>query len=283
MGYAHHEIADMFPMMSEEEYSGLLMDIGEFGLRHPVVLYEGKVLDGRNRQRACEDLGKRVRYKEYGGIDPLSYVLSENLHRRHLSESQRAMVAAMLVEEGVVQRLAAERLSISERLLSRAVRVNRSNREDLKTKVTAGDKSVSSAERELGFPVSPSEDRLSTDEPSGDGIVADVGKDEDISEEPPIITDVCKEFIITSKMLVRILSLWERLRVESGLGISREDMSESDLLGRLLMGYPPVDPKVYVIDNGNVGREYYPIQWKICGGTDHIRWAGKGELSAKTE
>ena len=61
------------------------------------VLHEGKVLDGRHRYRACLDTGIECRFRDFEGDDPHVFVHSENLHRRHLGEGQRAMVAARLV------------------------------------------------------------------------------------------------------------------------------------------------------------------------------------------
>jgi len=57
-------------------------------------LYEELILDGRNREIACERAGVPPLYASYDGSDPVAYVLSKNVLRRHLNESQRDMVAA---------------------------------------------------------------------------------------------------------------------------------------------------------------------------------------------
>ena len=85
-----HALSKAFPAMTEAEYTALLENIREHGQRHPIITYQGQILDGHHRARACAELGKEPYLKEYGGNDPVGYVLSSNLHRRHLSASQRA-------------------------------------------------------------------------------------------------------------------------------------------------------------------------------------------------
>jgi phage N-6-adenine-methyltransferase len=84
--------------MSDEELAELAADIRAHGLLEPIVLLDGLVLDGRNRLRACEAAGVEPRFVEWDGSgDPAVWVISKNLKRRHLSTSQRAMVAAKLL------------------------------------------------------------------------------------------------------------------------------------------------------------------------------------------
>jgi len=89
----YHEIANIFPMMTDAEFEQLKDDIVLNGQLDPVVLYEGKILDGRNRWKVCTELGLVINYEQYQGDNPLSFVISKNLHRRHLDASQRAMIA----------------------------------------------------------------------------------------------------------------------------------------------------------------------------------------------
>lgn len=103
-----HPAAALFPLMKGPEFGLLVEDIDEHGLREPIVMHQGLVLDGRNRLRACEIAGKEPRFVEWDGVgSPLAFVLSRNLHRRHLDESQRAMIAArarVMFEEEAAER-----------------------------------------------------------------------------------------------------------------------------------------------------------------------------------
>jgi ParB-like chromosome segregation protein Spo0J len=90
----YHEYANLFPMMPEPDLMRLAEDIKENGLSDSIITYNGEILDGRNRHKACEINNITPTFKEYDGDDPLGFVVSHNLHRRHLTESQRAMVAA---------------------------------------------------------------------------------------------------------------------------------------------------------------------------------------------
>jgi len=93
MSYETHPIANIFPAMSDSEFQALRDDIEQYGQREPIWLYEGKVIDGRHRLRACEELGRAPRTEVYDGFDATAFVVSLNLHRRHLSASQLAFVA----------------------------------------------------------------------------------------------------------------------------------------------------------------------------------------------
>ena len=128
-----HEIANIFPMVEGAELTVLSTDIKKNGLIDPIWLYEGKILDGRNRYRACQEAGIEPRFQPYPGDDPLQHVISLNLHRRHLNESQRAVVASRLanMRQGertdiepsanlpnvISQAEAAKMLNVSERMV----------------------------------------------------------------------------------------------------------------------------------------------------------------------
>ena len=87
-----HLIADLFPLLQGAEFDAFKDDIATHGLKHPITLYDGKILDGRNRYRACLDAGIEPRFEKYSGDDPVTYAASMNLSRRHLTASQKATV-----------------------------------------------------------------------------------------------------------------------------------------------------------------------------------------------
>lgn len=93
-----HPIAQIFPMMSGEEKAELAKSIKEHGQREPIVLLDGKILDGRNRWEACLSVGVEPKFRFYDyrkdGQSPTDYVLDTNLTRRQLTTSQRAAIAA---------------------------------------------------------------------------------------------------------------------------------------------------------------------------------------------
>jgi ParB-like chromosome segregation protein Spo0J len=108
----YHEAAMLFPMMSKDDLDALAGDIREHGLQEPIELVGEKIIDGRNRYRAC--LMAKVK-PDFIGVpvkDPIAYVLSKNLHRRHLTTGQRAMVAAKARE--LFDKQAKERQKLSE-------------------------------------------------------------------------------------------------------------------------------------------------------------------------
>jgi len=92
--YQFHEVANLFPMMDETAFSELCKDIKANGLIEPIWLYEGKIVDGRNRYRACQETGVEAKFRDWSGQGSLvSFVVSLNLTRRQLTASQKAAVA----------------------------------------------------------------------------------------------------------------------------------------------------------------------------------------------
>lgn len=94
-----HPAAEIFPMLPEQEFLELCADIKKRGLQQPITIWrDGALLDGRNRLLACYETHQEVVLDRYEGSDPVQFSLSGNLHRRHLNQGQKAMVA-LKVEE----------------------------------------------------------------------------------------------------------------------------------------------------------------------------------------
>lgn len=99
MKYKQHPLSAAFPGLNEENFRALIDDIDANGVREKIVIYEGMILDGWHRYSACMELNvKNIPALEYEGDDPVGFVLSKNLHRRHLDASQRAFAIAQLSE-----------------------------------------------------------------------------------------------------------------------------------------------------------------------------------------
>jgi len=94
-----HKFADIFPMMDEVDFNNLKKDIKENGFdnERAILIYEDKILDGRNRFKACKELEIKPTTRNYEGDNPLSYVISNNLDRRHLTPSQRAVIGVEIL------------------------------------------------------------------------------------------------------------------------------------------------------------------------------------------
>ena len=132
---SYHPLADLFPLIDGAEFDELVADIAAYGVRELIVIYQDKILDGRNRARAAQAAGVEARLIEYDGDDPLAYVISLNLKRRNLDELQRAMVAARIatlrrganqhspIGESTSQARAAAVCNVGKRSVERARRV----------------------------------------------------------------------------------------------------------------------------------------------------------------
>jgi hypothetical protein len=89
-----HPLCTLFPRLVGPEFEALKADIRVNGLRQPIVLHDGMILDGGNRYRACMEVGIEPEFTEFGGGNLVSFVLSVNLHRRHMSAGQQAAIVA---------------------------------------------------------------------------------------------------------------------------------------------------------------------------------------------
>jgi ParB-like chromosome segregation protein Spo0J len=162
------------PPHAEEEFRELKEDIRKNKLHVPIMTYEGKILDGRGRYNACVELAKEgvetnFRTDLYTGPDPRRYVVSANVKRRHLNESQRALIAAQLATfahggdrskasiDALTQKEAAELLNVSEPSVERAVKVLKNGAPALVQAVKDGKLRVSAVEH---FAKSDEQDKL---------------------------------------------------------------------------------------------------------------------------
>lgn len=175
-----HPAAGIFPLMEGAEFGALVNDIREHGQREPITLYEEMILDGRNRERACREAKIKPRFVEWkprNGESPVDYVVSLNLKRRHLNESQRAMVGAAIVpleaaaarerereggrlkgsanlrDAGKATDAAAALVNVSARSVESARQVTDKGSAALKAAVTAGVLPVSVAAKVADAPV----------------------------------------------------------------------------------------------------------------------------------
>ena len=165
--YEIHPYALIFPPMSKTDFDALSEDIRANGLRDPITLYDGKIVDGRNRYRACVNLALEPRFDTFEGDDEaaLAFVISKNLARRHLNESQRAMVAeslanmtrgefhgnqsvsANLPTPKVSQEEAARKLNVSPRSVRTARKVKQKAIPAVQKAVEDGELSLNAASR----------------------------------------------------------------------------------------------------------------------------------------
>lgn len=167
MNYMFHPLANIFPLIEGHAYNELRADVMKHGVREPIWIYEGQILDGRNRYRAASSQGVEFEVREYLGDDPVGFVVSLNLHRRHLTESQRAAVAAKLANmplggaqyrsanlqtDQISQADAANLLNVSTRSVASAKKVIEEAAPELVQAMDEGRASVSAAASLLSLP-----------------------------------------------------------------------------------------------------------------------------------
>lgn len=157
-----HPYAEIFPLIEGPDFDALAADIKAFGLREPIWLYEGKILDGRNRFLACQKAGVEPDYRTFKGTakGALAFVWSANEIRRHLSASQRAMSASrykehlssLNLDSGDVTTIAAEKMNVSRASVFHADKVRNKGSKSLQSAVDAGDVPVSRAAAVVDLP-----------------------------------------------------------------------------------------------------------------------------------
>ena len=127
-----HPAAAVFPMLPDDELAELAEDIKANGLLHPIVRNtQGQIVDGRNRYAACRLAGVAPTFTTLADdVDALTYILSENIRRRHMSRGQQAMAVALMIEteegsrDGQTTRLSVDS-TLSKAHVSHAVTIRR--------------------------------------------------------------------------------------------------------------------------------------------------------------
>jgi hypothetical protein len=199
-----HPVAALFPMLSDDELADLAADIAERGLLQPIVLDdEGRILDGRNREVACERAEVEPTFTHYEGDDPGGYALSVNLRRRHLNKGQQAMIAAQAARlDGRSQSAAAYSSGISQPSIGKAVVVI-DYAPELVERVVSGTVQLNPAYEEAT--------RRKQEANSADAMLAD------LRAEAPDLADAVTE---------------ERLRLHEAMGAWRAREAEQEALHR---------------------------------------------------
>jgi hypothetical protein len=93
-----HPLANLFPLIEGKPFDDLVASIRENGQREPIIVLDDQILDGRNRYRACLAAEVEPVFAAFAGSDPVRFVVDVNVHRRHLNESQRALIAASIAK-----------------------------------------------------------------------------------------------------------------------------------------------------------------------------------------
>ena len=95
-----HPLSAVFPAMTDVAFAEFRADIAQNGLRQPIIVFEDQILEGWHRYRACRDTGTPARFEHFDGDEAAArkFVVSANVMRRHLDESQRGLIAARMAQ-----------------------------------------------------------------------------------------------------------------------------------------------------------------------------------------
>jgi hypothetical protein len=164
--YEDHPIAALFPLMTGSGFEELKTSMKTNGQQLPCILFEGKILDGRNRYRVCNELAIECRFETPKIIDPFEFVTAMNLARRDLTLSQRGMIAAEMAnmkagyrsdvepvvelrEVPISRKKAAEIMHVSPSQVDRGRRILRQSDPKTITAIKAGEVTIDSEVRKL--------------------------------------------------------------------------------------------------------------------------------------
>lgn len=148
-----HPLCSLFPEMTATEFAELVTDMKINGFRKnkKIVTLDGKVLEGRNRMNAAEAAGVKPEFEKFKGKDPLDFVIAENFNRRHLTSSQRAMIAADIStrrNSDVTTAEAAGKMNVARDSVQTAKKVKKASK-SLAKKVKSGKMSLHAAEKQI--------------------------------------------------------------------------------------------------------------------------------------
>lgn len=149
--FLFHPAADIFPLMDKERLADLMADIERNGMLMPIVLYEGKILDGRNRYMACQELEVEPAFTEWDGANPYDYVWSCNGERRDLTQAQKYLCWKLKEEKSAEWRVRVEKIhKEGDRKRSEAAKEGKVGRAAAKEALFSGGSLCSTTERDEG-------------------------------------------------------------------------------------------------------------------------------------
>lgn len=211
--YTRHPLSAAFPTMDEPEQSALTADIEQHGQRDPITIYDGMVLDGWHRYLSCYFLQRECLETDLpDDVDPVAFVMSHNLHRRHLTGSQRAIAVVSCnewasvgkpkanVEPGSTLREMAKTADVSEKTIQQAKKADTAGLAD---KVRDGELSVKKAAEQSKPPKPPKLPKVTPPpevqyEPVSKALLD--RKDETIAELEAIANKLQADSVMTEKV-----------------------------------------------------------------------------------
>jgi hypothetical protein len=208
-----HPLSAAFPAMTPTELDALTADVEARGQRHAIVVYEGQVLDGWHRYQACQRLGLEPLTQPFTGDDAAAraLVLTTNLHRRHLTASQRAVAVVAVAQwkpEGANRfsdrsapsaELLAEQADVGTRTIEQAKVAVRAGRADEVKAGKASVKRVADEERDKRAPAKSNKRN------------AAIPVERQESEESPEADDRLGDLVVEYEALTRIVEADDKL------------------------------------------------------------------------
>jgi hypothetical protein len=235
-----HPYADVFNLIAGSEFEQLVEDVRKHGLRDRIVLYDGMILDGRNRYRAAIAAGllsedddpddRPAHFQRFVSAvdgDPIAFVISKNIFRRHLTVAQRSYAMAEVEtfrhggarEQDANLQLdrasraeLAERAGVSERSIASAAVVRDHGVAELKAAVKRGEVSISAAEQIARRPEEDQQAEVAR-LPNGARSIMSSRQEPDDSLDyfptPPWATRALMQSVLPHLGVARVQSAWE--------------------------------------------------------------------------